>query len=275
MGAKLNAASSAGDPWGTAVPGAYADGTAGFILGNIDTPVSGSASINTRATDGAVNVGIETTGTYLDTREADGSLWVITHVGNTIDIELEFSVGALGIPTGVTFYANLQSDNDSLAVQAWNWSLSAWGQVGILPGTKKTTLDPYGFPLFSRHVGTGSDAGAVRIRLVGGSSSPRLDIDLAYVSYAIVDRSVQFVGTAAAGDTSSITFPASASAATDYYRPGMVLLTAGTGAGQSRRIESYDGDTKIATVATAWSVVPDATTEFSGPAVGFRAGQRR
>lgn len=33
MGEKLNSASSAGDPWGTALPGAYADGTAGKIVG--------------------------------------------------------------------------------------------------------------------------------------------------------------------------------------------------------------------------------------------------
>ena len=33
-GAKLNAASSAGDPWATALPGSYAAGTAGNILGN-------------------------------------------------------------------------------------------------------------------------------------------------------------------------------------------------------------------------------------------------
>ena len=33
MGEKLNSASSAGDPWGTALPGAYGDGTAGKIVG--------------------------------------------------------------------------------------------------------------------------------------------------------------------------------------------------------------------------------------------------
>ena len=33
-GAKLNSASSAGDPWATALPGSYATGTAGNILGN-------------------------------------------------------------------------------------------------------------------------------------------------------------------------------------------------------------------------------------------------
>lgn len=34
MGNKLNAASSAGDPWSTALPGSYAAGEAGYILGN-------------------------------------------------------------------------------------------------------------------------------------------------------------------------------------------------------------------------------------------------
>jgi hypothetical protein len=40
-GEKLNAASAAGDPWTTALPGAYGAGTAGFIVGNnLDAPVS-------------------------------------------------------------------------------------------------------------------------------------------------------------------------------------------------------------------------------------------
>ena len=40
-GAKLNSASSAGDPWNTAVPGSYAAGTAGFILGtNLNATIS-------------------------------------------------------------------------------------------------------------------------------------------------------------------------------------------------------------------------------------------
>ena len=35
VGAKINAAGSAGDPWSSALPGSYAAGTAGNILGNI------------------------------------------------------------------------------------------------------------------------------------------------------------------------------------------------------------------------------------------------
>lgn len=35
VGAKINAAGSAGDPWSSALPGSYAAGTAGNILGNV------------------------------------------------------------------------------------------------------------------------------------------------------------------------------------------------------------------------------------------------
>lgn len=41
LGAKVNSAASAGDPWATALPGAYAAGTAGNIIGNrLDAAVS-------------------------------------------------------------------------------------------------------------------------------------------------------------------------------------------------------------------------------------------
>lgn len=39
IGAKINASASAGDPWGTAIPGTYSDGTAGAILGSFSDPM--------------------------------------------------------------------------------------------------------------------------------------------------------------------------------------------------------------------------------------------
>lgn len=44
-GNKLSSAASAGDPWTTAIPGSYAAGTAGYIVGtNLDDPVSSRAA---------------------------------------------------------------------------------------------------------------------------------------------------------------------------------------------------------------------------------------
>jgi len=60
-GAGLNAAGSAGDPWGTALPGAYTAGSAGYIMGtNMD------ATVSTRATQTSVN----TIDDFLDTEVA-------------------------------------------------------------------------------------------------------------------------------------------------------------------------------------------------------------
>ena len=52
-GFALNAAGSAGDPWATALPGAYSAGTAGFILGtNLNATISGVPTANWTLSNG-------------------------------------------------------------------------------------------------------------------------------------------------------------------------------------------------------------------------------
>jgi type IV pilus assembly protein PilW len=47
------------------------------------------------------------------------------------------------------------------------------------------------------------------------------------------------------------------------YAGVLLRLTAGTGAGQYRSIDTYNGGTRIATVRPAWTTIPDATTRYS------------
>lgn len=68
--------------------------------------------------------------------------------------------------------------------------------------------------------------------------------------------------TAQAGTTGSITLDASASATTDQYRYAVVSIVAGTGAGQARQITAYNGTTKVATVAPAFTVAPSSDSVF-------------
>ncbi|MCC7413317.1 MAG: hypothetical protein IT495_17005 [Gammaproteobacteria bacterium] len=70
-------------------------------------------------------------------------------------------------------------------------------------------------------------------------------------------------GTAQAGASSSITLAAGASASNDAYKHMSIRTTGGTGSGQRRVIQSYDGTTKVATVTEAWTTPPDATTDYS------------
>ncbi|MCH9716852.1 MAG: hypothetical protein K0U52_07170 [Gammaproteobacteria bacterium] len=68
--------------------------------------------------------------------------------------------------------------------------------------------------------------------------------------------------TAQAGAASTITLASGANATDDYYNGWYVETTGGTGSGQIRKITDYNGTTKVATVASAWSTNPDVTTTY-------------
>jgi hypothetical protein len=67
--------------------------------------------------------------------------------------------------------------------------------------------------------------------------------------------------TATGGSSTTITLDASASATDDIYNYDLIVITAGTGAGQARYITDYVGSTKIATVAT-WQTNPSSDSVF-------------
>ena len=63
-------------------------------------------------------------------------------------------------------------------------------------------------------------------------------------------------GTAQAGAAGSITLAAGASAVNDFYAGAVVVIRSGTGALQTRRIDSYNGTTKVAIVDANWVTNP-------------------
>lgn len=107
----------------------------------------------------------------------------------------------------------------------------------------------------------------------GGSTSPTVSI---YYRGGIVELSapnaesslqqkfqtITLTGTATAGAASTITLAVGSSAVNSYYKGLIIRTTGGTGSGQSRYITGYVGSTRVATVDTAWSVQPDATTTY-------------
>lgn len=94
----------------------------------------------------------------------------------------------------------------------------------------------------------------------------------------IADPAV-YTETAQGGSTTTITLDAGASAVNDAYTGYWIEITGGTGASQVRRIKSYDGTTKVATIYTTadqtgvlgnptpveglnFATAPDATSVF-------------
>jgi hypothetical protein len=73
--------------------------------------------------------------------------------------------------------------------------------------------------------------------------------------------SILEAGVATAGGASTITFDATASTTADIYKNDHVMITGGTGAGQTRLIGAYSAG-RVATVFPNWTVTPDATSIY-------------
>lgn len=72
----------------------------------------------------------------------------------------------------------------------------------------------------------------------------------------------QEYGAAQAGGASTITLRSGASSSDNLYRYSAIAILSGTGAKQVRKISSYVGSTKVATVSSAWDVQPDNTSVY-------------
>ncbi len=124
-------------------------------------------------------------------------------------------------------------------------------------------------------VGTGTyavDATGTHMNTYGlcsarGTSSGAYPAELVNFLDVVADNKnllTPFVGgTAQTGGSSTITLTSGSSATDDLYKGLVVVIASGTGAGQARRILSYVGSTKIATVATAWATNPDNTSVYA------------
>jgi len=68
-------------------------------------------------------------------------------------------------------------------------------------------------------------------------------------------------GTAQAGSAATITLDAGASGITSTYVGNHVMITGGTGIGQTRLISAYN-DAQVATITPVWTTNPDATSVY-------------
>lgn len=69
-------------------------------------------------------------------------------------------------------------------------------------------------------------------------------------------------GLAQDGDTNTITLNTLASDSNDAYCGQIIFIRSGTGEDQARKVLTYNGTSKIATVDKDWHVVPDDTTGY-------------
>ena len=70
-------------------------------------------------------------------------------------------------------------------------------------------------------------------------------------------------GTAQGGAASTITLSLSANSANGYYNNWYIKITAGPGVGEKKVITAYVGATRVATVDSAWTVMPTAASTYN------------
>lgn len=234
-------------------------GSGGVLPTNWSFPTTGGLSLDvTTATENGIS-GIQlrfygtTSGTQSLMRfettssvtETPGQLWTYSLYGRI----------SAGTSTNVSSVELVVEEYDSTPTLK-NTSSSAKTFTGTLTRSVKTTLTEF-------VVGTSSGRIVPCLRL-NFSSGVAVDLTLFIAGVQLEKtREVIRASTAQAGGASTITLDAGSSSTDNIYSARKILIRSGTGVGQTKTITGYVGSTKVATVDTAWSVVPDATSLFS------------
>lgn len=74
--------------------------------------------------------------------------------------------------------------------------------------------------------------------------------------------SVSEEGTVQAGTLQTVTLNSTASNKNDRYKDMFIKITEGTGVGQIRKIDNYDGTTKTVQLEEEWGTVPDGASTY-------------
>jgi len=147
---------------------------------------------------GIAFVGVQTTGTFANTEAEDGVYHVIDDTGDAIDIVYRVNVGGSRAATEVIFKGFLNSGNDELNIQAYDFIGADWETRKVLPGQNGSSNIESVIPYLSKHTGTGSDLGDVLIRFVGaGGSNPSFSVDELLVEAISLMTTVGYVKEAA------------------------------------------------------------------------------
>lgn len=205
-------------------------------ISSVNNLAAGTDSINTIATSGStVTTGSVIAGTFASTAQLDGSYWQIADSTGTLDMYLQFNVGASGVPTAGQIVAGLTSALNSLKVYAFNWAGSSWDQIGNLAGTSSIIVSTLDLDFTTAHVGTGGNLGLVRVRFANTSlTSANLYLDYAICGYT-QPLTVGQIATGVWTDVTAGDFTVSASI-------GKSVMN-GVALGTGLTINAYTGDT--------------------------------
>jgi len=255
----LASASSAGDPWGTAIPGAYGAGTAGNILGNRLLGTVAAGTHNPQSGDNYARLG------------APAGASVSADVAAVKADSAAILVDTNELQTDWTDGGRLDNILDAAGAAGDPWSTALPGAYGA--GTAgKIVGDNIDAVLSNIEADTQSieaDTQDIQSRLPAALIGGRMDSDVEAINNntAAADnlsKSAQGVvsATAVTGTLTTTTMTTNLTEVTDdHYIGRVIVFITGALAGQATNITDYDGGTKLLTF-TALTEAPSNSDEF-------------
>lgn len=162
---------------------------------------------------------------------------------------------------GLTAYYNRDTDSAPTAITLVTMTAGTFTSGGFKEISSSNMPGWYQF--CPPNAALASGAKSVGIHLKGAANMSPLPIEVQLTAVDFDVSQVIRVAIAQGGNSTSITLDSGASATTDLYRGLLIQITAGTGAGQCRTVNSYNGATKIANVDRGWFTNPDNTSVFA------------
>jgi len=180
----------------------YTDATAPASRSQVDgIGAGGGGGLNFAVTSDNTSTAIKTvdsvgtpTGTFANLQAEDGSVHSIAHATNDIDWIYGFTVGGGRTAVEVDFAGRLNSANDAMLIQAFDFVGADWETIVQLPGQGGSSNITLIGALLSKHTGTGADLGNVFVRFEadGAMTSPTLTVDKLLVEAVNIGQSVGY-----------------------------------------------------------------------------------
>ena len=148
--------------------GVFGNSALNDSIGNISGSGTGTGAVN--ASGATITTGVQTL-TFVATQEEDGVLHQVAPSGGNTDFEYTVTLAANQSVTNVTWRGFVQSNNDTVQVQFFNFNTSTFVTEKILTGSNATTLIDDTFNAVSDYTGTGANLGKVRLRFLSTTTT--------------------------------------------------------------------------------------------------------
>jgi len=143
------------------------------------------SAIHKPAASYTLTTGTQSANTYTSTEALDGTRHEHTDDTGAMDLYYEFAIGS-GVPSSVQVSGYVTGPNDDLDADGYDWVAASWVQIGNMQGSSSTSNSVSSFDMFVDMVGTGANAGTVRVRFhkASGLTTALLAIDQIFIAFS-------------------------------------------------------------------------------------------